>query len=119
MSNRSDSEATDLGAIKIHRNSIASIAAIAAGEIDGVKSIGKSLRSTFGELFGRKDYSAIRVELDKLGEVSIEVPLVVKYNYNVPDVATKVQENVRNSLEKMTDIIIKDISINVQVIEKG
>jgi uncharacterized alkaline shock family protein YloU len=119
MSNRSDSQATDLGAIKIHRNSIASIAAIAAGEIDGVKSIGKSLSSAFGDLFGRKDYSAIKVQLDKFGEVSLDVPLVVKYNYNIPEVATKVQENVRNSLEKMTNITIKDISINVQSIEKG
>ncbi|MCX5709073.1 MAG: Asp23/Gls24 family envelope stress response protein [Candidatus Omnitrophica bacterium] len=118
MTNRNDS-LTELGTIKIHRDSIASIAAIASTEIEGVKCIGKNFRSGLWELVGKKDYSAIRVEFDKNGEVCLEIPLVVKYNFSIPDVATKVQENVRNSLEKMTNIIIKDIGINVQAIEKG
>ena len=110
---------TELGTIKIHRNSITSIAAIATGEIDGVQCIGKNLRSFLLELVGKKENSAIRVDFDKNGEVSLEIPLVVRYNFNIPDVATKVQENVRNNLEKMTNLIVKDISINVQAIEKG
>ncbi len=118
MLNRYDAH-TELGTIKIHRNSIASIAAIAAGEIDGVKCIGKNFKSGLLDLMGRKNYSAIRVDFDKNGEISLEIPLMVKYNFNIPDVATKVQENARNSLEKMTNLIVKDISINVQAIEKG
>jgi uncharacterized alkaline shock family protein YloU len=109
----------ELGTIKIHRNSIASIAAIAALEIEGVKAIGKNFRSGLRELVGKKDYGSIRVEFDKSGEVSLEIPLVVKYDFSIPDVATRVQENVRNSLEKMTNLLIKEISINVQAIEKG
>jgi uncharacterized alkaline shock family protein YloU len=118
MANRNDS-LTELGTIKIHRDSIASIAAIAATETEGVKCIGKNFRSGLMELAGKKDYSAIKVEFDKNGEVCLEIPLVIKYNFSIPDVATKVQENVRNGLEKMTNIIIKDISINVQAIEKS
>jgi uncharacterized alkaline shock family protein YloU len=118
MSSRNDSH-TELGPIKIHRNSIASIAGIAAQEIEGVKCIGKNFRSGILELVGKKDYRAIGVEFDKNGEVYLEIPLVIKYNFSIPDVATRVQENVRNSLEKMTNLFIKDISINVQAIEKG
>lgn len=109
----------ELGTIKIHRDSIASISAIAALEIEGVKGIGKNFRSGILELVGKKDCSAIGVEFDKNGEVSLEIPLVVKYDFSIPDVATRVQENVRNSLEKMTNLLIKDISINVQAIEKA
>ncbi len=118
MLDRGDSQ-TELGAVKIHRNSIASIAAIAAAEIEGVQCIGKNLRVSFMELLGKKDYSAIRVDFDKNGDIALEIPLVVKYTFNIPDVAVKVQENVRNSLERMTNLSIKDISINVQAIEKG
>ena len=118
MPNRNDSQ-TDLGTIKIHKDSIASIAGIAATEIEGVKCIGKNFRSGLLELVGKKDYTAIRVEFDKNGEVFLEIPLVVKYKFSIPDVATKVQENVRNSLEKMTNLFVKDININVQAIEKG
>ena len=109
---------TDLGAVKIHKNVIASIAAIAAGEIEGVKSIGRDFKSGILELVVKKDFKAIKVEFDKNGEVWIELPLVIKYGYNIPDIANKVQENIRNSLEKMTSLSVKDININVQRIEK-
>jgi uncharacterized alkaline shock family protein YloU len=109
---------TDLGTVKIHKNVIASISAIAAGEIEGVKTIGRDFRSGLLEIIGRKDYRAIRVEIDKNGDVWIEIPLVIKYGFNIPDVANKVQENIRNSLEKMTNLSLKDININVQGIEK-
>ena len=118
MLDRNDSQ-TELGTIRIHRNSISSIAALAAGEIDGVKGIGRNFRSSLLELVGKKDNGAIRVNFDKNGDVSLEIPLVVKYDFSIPDVAAKVQENVRNSLEKMTNLSVRDISVNVQGIEKG
>ena len=118
MLDRNDSH-TELGTIKIFRNSVASIAAIAGSEVDGVKSIAGNFRSWFMGLVGRKAPGAIRVNFDKNGDVSLEISLVVKYNYNIPDVAVKVQENVRNSLEKMTNLSIKDVSVNVSAIEKG
>jgi len=118
MLDRSDSQ-TELGAVKIHRNSIASIAAIAAADIPGVQCVGKNFKSSIMDLLGKKYYGAIRVDFDKNGDISLEIPLVVKYTFNIPDVAVKVQENVRNSLERMTNLSVKDISINVQAIEKG
>ena len=110
---------TDLGTIKIHKNVIASIASLAATEIQGVKRVGGDLKSGFLELIGKKTSIAIKVEIDKNEEVRITVPLVIKYGFNIPDIANKVQENVRNALEKMTNLLIKDININVQGIERG
>ena len=110
---------TDLGAIKIHKNVIASIAAMAATEVDGVKRIGRDLTSGIMELVGKKSLSSIRVNFDKNEEVKIEIPLVVKYGFNIPEVASRAQENVRNALEKMTNLTLKDVDINVQGIERG
>jgi uncharacterized alkaline shock family protein YloU len=118
MLNRDESR-TDLGTIKIHRNVIASIASIAACEIEGVKSVSKNLKSRVYALLGRKSPTTIRVELDKSGEVWVLIPLIIKYGFNIPDVANRVQENVRNALEKMTNLSIKDVNINVKGIEKG
>jgi uncharacterized alkaline shock family protein YloU len=117
MASREDS-GTDLGKIKIHKNVITSITSIAACQIDGVKSIGRDWGSFVLEFLDRKEHSAVRVEIDKNGEVWIEIPLVIKFGFNIPDVAAKVQESVRASLEKMTSLPIKDININVQGIEK-
>jgi len=110
---------TDLGNIRIHKNVIASIASIAAVEIEGVKRIGGDLRSGILELIGRKALMAIKVDIDKNDEIRLDVPLVVKYGFNIPDIANKAQENIRNALEKMTNLSIKYININVQSIERG
>ena len=114
-----DESQTDLGNIKIHKNVIASIASIAAVEIEGVKRIGGDFRSGILELIGKKALMAIKVDIDKNDEMRLEVPLVIKYGFNIPDIANKAQENIRNALEKMTNLSIKYININVQAIERG
>ena len=110
---------TDYGMIRIHDNVIASIAAVAAAEIEGVKSVGKNFKTGILELIDRKNLSAIKVEKDKNGDITLQIPLVIKYGVNIPEVANKVQENVRQALEKMTNLSIKDINVNVQAIERG
>ena len=110
---------TDLGTIRIHKNVIASIAAVAATEIEGVKRIGGDFRSGIMELIGKKTLACVGVEFDKSGDVKLEIPLIIKYGFNIPIIASKVQENIRQALEKMTNLSIKDININIQGIERG
>jgi len=110
---------TDLGKIRIHKNVIASIASLAAVEIEGVKRIGSDFTSGVLELIGKKTLMAVKVEIDKNEEIRVEIPLVIKYGFNIPEVSNKVQENIRNALERMTSLSIKYININVQGIERG
>lgn len=108
---------TDLGTIRIHKNVIASISSIAAMEINGVKRVGGNLRSGLMELIGKKGTPAINVEIDKSGDVRVNIPIIVKYGFNIPEVANKAQENVSNALEKMTNLSIRYINVNVQGVE--
>jgi len=110
---------TDYGMIRIHDNVIASIASVAACEIEGVKSVGRNFRTGILELIDRKNLSAIKVEKDKNGDITLQIPLVIKYGVNIPEIANKVQENVRQALEKMTNLSIKDVNVNIQAIERG
>lgn len=110
---------TELGLIRVHENVIASIASIAAAETPGVKSVGKNLRAKIMETLGKKSSSGINVKITKSEEVKVEIPLIVKYGFNIPEVAGVVQDNVRQALEKMTNLLIKDININVTGIERG
>lgn len=109
---------TDLGTVRIHKNVIASIASLAVLEIEGVKRVGGDFKSGLLELVGKKAALAIKVEISKNEEVKVDIPLVVKYGYNIPEIAAKAQENVRQALEKMTNLSIKDINVAVQSIEK-
>lgn len=110
---------TDFGIIRIHDNVIASIAAVAATEIEGVKAIGSNFRIGILEFLEKKSVSAIKVEKDKNAEITILIPLIIKYGFNIPEIANRVQESVRNALEKMTNLSIKDINVSVQGVERG
>lgn len=108
---------TDFGVIKIHKNVIASIASLAATEIEGVKRVG--VKGGILELLGKNSLASIRVDINKHEEVTVWLPLIIQYGFNIPDVSSRVQESVRQALEKMTNLSIADININVQGIERG
>lgn len=110
---------SDLGAVKIHKEVIAAIATIAISETEGVVKLKSDFKSSVSEFLGKKDYPGIAVIFDKGNRVKLEVRVNVKYGYHIPDVAAKVQENIRSSIEKMTDLNLADININIQGIERG
>lgn len=114
-----DESRNELGVLRIHKNVISSISLIAATEIDGVKRVGRDLKSGLAELLGNKFFSAIKVDISRNEEVKVQIPLVIKYGYNIPEIANRVQENVRLALEKMSNLSIKEINVNVQGIERG
>ncbi|MCX7661792.1 MAG: Asp23/Gls24 family envelope stress response protein, partial [Candidatus Omnitrophica bacterium] len=108
-----------LGAIKIHKTTLSSIASLAALEVEGVKRIGKKYLFPFLEKI--KSFfpqQRIKVRIHKNQEISLEVPLIIKYGFNLHEVATHVQENIYRAIEKMTQISIREININIQGIEK-
>jgi len=115
---KNDESITDLGAVKIHKDVIASIASIASLEVEGVKRIGGDLKASLYDLFGKKGLKGIRVEIDRNDEVRLNIPVIVKYGHNVTEIARNIQENIQQSLEKMTNLTIKEINVNVQKIEK-
>jgi uncharacterized alkaline shock family protein YloU len=114
-----DESRNELGVLRIHKNVISSIASIAATEIEGVKRVGRDLKSGLAELLGKKIFSSIKVDISRNEEVKIQIPLIIKYGYNIPEVANRVQENVRLALEKMSNLSIREINVNVRGIERG
>lgn len=114
-----DDTVTDLGKVRVHKKVIASIALIAAKEIDGVARIGGSLSSGLYDLLGKFiGTNIIGVEFDKGGEVMVRIPVVIKYGFNLPEVAAKIQENIKLSIERTTDITVKDVDVDIQSVEK-
>ena len=109
---------TDLGAIRIYKKVISSIAEVSALEIEGVTRISTVFSDKIRKFLGREPANAIKVDIGKNGEVNIEIPLIIAYDYNIPQVADKVQENVRNSVERMTNLSVKNIDVNILGVEK-
>lgn len=111
-------EKTEFGVVRIHKEVIASVAAIAISEIEGVSAIPNAFKAGILEMLGKKYYPGINVLIDKNNDVKLEVKINVKYGFNIPEVATKVQDNIRLAMEKMSDLSLKEINVNIQGVER-
>ena len=109
----------DLGQIKIHNNVMASIAFLAANEVEGVSRICDDARSQVLRWMGKKTVTgAIDVRQETSESVNIIIPLIVKYGYNIPNIAGKIQERVRAAVEETTDVTLKEVIIKIKGVEK-
>ncbi len=101
------------GKITLDRKILVSIINLAAKEISGVESVTNSARPWIKKVFNRYD-DGVEIKFEKNGALTVDVYLNVYIGYSVPDVAYRVQENIRNSLATM--VALKPLKINIHVI---
>lgn len=101
------------GNVLISEEVIASIAALAVRDVEGVYGLTGSSNFDLSEIIGRKNLRrGIRVLID--GEkVEISCNLVVKFGATVMEVAQKVQEAIADEVTAMTGV--KPTAVNVNV----
>lgn len=105
---------TDFGVVRIHNEVIAGIASLAAKDVKGVLDVGTGSMGAIYALLGKKRLlEGVKVDV-KESEVRIEVGIIVEYGANIPQVASAVQESVKNSVEKMTGLPLVEVDVNVQ-----
>lgn len=101
------------GKITLDRKILVSIINLAAKEINGVESVTNSARPWYKRMFNRYD-DGVKIKFEKNGALTIDVFINIYVGYSVPDIAYRVQENVRNSLSTM--VALKPLKINIHVI---
>ena len=85
------------GSLFYGRKVVRDIIALAAKEISGVAHLhGKGIRA---DIFGR--------------DINVDVFLDIDFGYSVPDVAYRIQENIKRSVETMTEYKIDTVNINI------
>ncbi len=101
--------------VRISDEVIAAIAGVAASQIEGVAAMSGNLMGNIGSaILGKKNAGkGVRV-CSGDEEVSLDLYLNIKYGARIPEVAYKVQENVKKSIESMTDLKVTQINIHVQ-----
>lgn len=105
------------GDVKIADDVVAAIAAIAAGEVEGIGETPAGIGNTIMAYVGvKKADRGVRVEIAG-NIVHVEMRITVLYGYNIPEVSSKVQEKVKNSIENMTGLSVSDVNLRVSGIE--
>ena len=112
-------ETVDLGAVQMHKRVIGDIAAAAVKEIPGVRVASFGIIGPFFEAFGYKNFPGVSVSLDKQGQVSVKMRVVVDYGLNIPTVASRIQDSVQAAVERAVDIDLKEINVSIQSVERG
>ncbi len=57
--------------------------------------------------------SGISLFLEKEG-IYVDVSVVVKYGYNVPELAYRIQQTVKQSVENMTHFKVAEVDVHIQ-----
>ncbi len=95
------------GKISISKEVITSIAGLAAAEVEGLAPP-KGGEFPKGENVKR----FVETEVGE-GEVKVSIKVAVVYGYPVKDVAQKLQEKVKNEVERMTGLRVSAVNVEV------
>ena len=94
------------------KNVVISIVSLATQEINGVASISRSAVSMIKSALSKNINRGIIVNFEN-NAASIDVFVNVKFGYSVKDVAFRVQENIKSSVESMTEFKVDSINVHV------
>lgn len=105
---------SDVGALKISEDVVAVIAGVAAAEVKGVTGMSGGIVGDISEILGKKNLSkGVKVDIGGK-ETSINMHVVVEYGVRIPEVAQKVQEKVKRAVEDMTGLKVREVNIHIQ-----
>ena len=93
----------ELGCIHISEDVLASLAASAAVEVEGISGMMNLKKS---------NAKGVRLSVDDDG-ASIDLYVMIRYGYAIPEVAEKIQNAVSSAIESMTGFAVKAVNIHV------
>lgn len=94
---------------------IASIAGAAVSKIDGAETTQGTFFDSIPDILKSKDKKSkgIKVIVEN-DTIAIFVNLLVDYGKRIPDIAFEVQKLVKENVEKMTGLEVKEVNVNIQ-----
>ncbi len=105
------------GKVRIADDVIASIAGLAATEVEGVHAMSGNITNELVAAFGVKNLTK-GVIIDVQGDVvSVKLAITLRYGYSIPKTTAEVQEKVKNSIENMTGLTVSCVDIKVTGME--
>ena len=103
----------EMGNVNISEDVIVTISNIAANEIEGVAGVYSGIADALLEIFrGKKFNKGVSVVLEE-EKISVTIIIDVEYGRIIPEVAKKVQKNVKNAIESMTEREVNEVNVHV------
>ena len=107
-------DGTELGAIRVHNSVIAAIARLAALKVPGVVEMSGSFAEGLVSMMSKASFDhGIRVDMEDQ-KVNLDLHIVIAFGVRIPQVAWRIQNDVRKAIEDMTGKKIGLINVIVQ-----
>ena len=102
------------GSISFANDVVATIAGLAALEIEGVAGMSGGFSGGLAELLGRKNLTkGVKVEVGK-EECAVDLFIVVEYDVRIPELCENIQANVKKAVETMTGLRVVETNVHIQ-----
>lgn len=116
MSDRINEE-EKIGKISIADGVVASIAGIAAIEVEGVSKLTGNISKELVAKLGKKNLAnGVKVEIAE-GNVNVDLSLEIEYGTSIKKVSEEVQEKVKQAIENMTGLHVHVVNVVVSGIK--
>lgn len=93
---------------------VATIAALAVSDVDGVSAMSGGVVEGISEMLGKKNLTkGVKVEVGQ-EEAAVDISVNIKYGYKIKEVCEKIQLAVKNAIETMTGLKVVEINVFVQ-----
>jgi len=99
------------GEVSYKDNVVLSIVTLAVQEINGIAGICRNAIPAIKRAFNKKFHKGVIIEFVE-DSVYVDVFVKIKFGYSVRDVAFRVQENIKNSIESMTDFKVGEVNVH-------
>jgi len=107
-------EGTSIGTVKIANDVVATIAGLAAADVEGIAGMSGGVAGGIAEMLGRKNLTkGVKVEVGEQ-ETVIDIFCIVEYGISITTVAANVQNGVKSAVENMTGLIVQAVNVHVQ-----
>jgi uncharacterized alkaline shock family protein YloU len=106
-------ESESTGEVQIADDVVATIAGLAATEVEGVYAMYGNLTNELVGKLGVKNLSkGVKVVVEE-GEVSVELAITVDFGVDVVEVAKTVQSKVKVAIENMTGLEVMGVNVRI------
>lgn len=112
-----DKNKSEFGEVRIADDVVASIASLAATEVEGVDSMANDISNAVVSKLGMNNLKhGVKVEILE-NDVKVRLAIVLKNNIQAIAVCKKVQERVKTAIESMTGLHVTEVDIKVEGIK--
>jgi uncharacterized alkaline shock family protein YloU len=104
---------SNIGEVQIADEVVATIAGLAATEVEGVATMSSNITNELVSKLGMKTLSkGVKIVVSS-NSVAVDLSLTLEYGYSIPNTSKQVQEKVKAAIENMTGLVVSEVNVRI------